>query len=260
MDLGLRGKTALVTGGSLGIGRAIALQMAQEGADVVIVARGQERLEAARKLLEARGVRVVAISQDLSEQASADRCVNLVQAHFGKLDILINNAGYYAYGNFLELTDSDWAEGFGLKFFGYIRVTRAFWPMLREVSGAVINIIGINARAGTDAFSISGATGAALVNLTKSMALVGTRDRVRVNAVAPGIIATDRFPVRVALEAKQKAVSEEKAIEMMMLEHRVTRPGNPAEVADAVCFLASPRAAYIHGAILDLDGGLNNAV
>jgi 3-oxoacyl-[acyl-carrier protein] reductase len=260
MELELQGKTAVVTGGSLGIGFASAAALAREGARVVLIARRQEPLDRAKEQIEAAGGTALTIAKDLSRPDAAEECRQMVAKAWGGVDILVNNAGYYAYGNFLELTEADWAQGFDLKFFGYIRMTRAFWPMLKAASGSVVHIIGINARIGTAGFMISGAIGSALVNVTKSMAIVGTRDGVRVNGIAPGIIATDRFPVRVALEAKQKGISEARAVERIMQESRVRRAGEPGEVGDAVCFLASQRSAYVHGTVLDLDGGFNSAI
>ncbi|HYO78188.1 MAG TPA: SDR family oxidoreductase, partial [Thermoanaerobaculia bacterium] len=174
---------------------------------------------------------------------------------FGRLDLLVNNAGATQRGDFLELTDETWADGFALKFFGAMRCCRAAWPHLVATRGAIVNISGVGGRTGSAEFTIGGSVNAAVLNLTKALADRGIKDGVRVNAINPGSIATERLTVRMRKVAAETGVDVSAAAERMAASLRVARFGEPAEVGRAVAFLASPQAAYCQGAILDVDGG-----
>lgn len=261
MDFGLAGKVAVVTGANRGIGLAIAESLAREGAKVLLVARDEERLRtAAKEIAGSTFARVEYLSLDLRRPEASLECMEAVRSKFGHLDILVNNAGDTKRGDFLELTDDDWERGFSLKVFGYVRMSRAAWPLLKETKGSIVNIIGSNARAGNAIFTIGGAANAALVNFTKSLADLGLKDGVRVNAINPGAIRTERLDSRIAYVSRTEGVTPEAAVEEILRQSRVTRFGTPAEIADSVVFLVSAQAAYIQGAILDIDGGLNRAV
>ncbi|MCQ4166491.1 SDR family oxidoreductase [Tahibacter harae] len=252
MDLQLAGKTAIVTGASRGIGRAIAVALAAEGASVVAVARSGDAL---RQLVGALPVPGLAVAADLREDAAAEHVVAQALGLSGRLDILVNNAGATVRGDFLALDDGAWQDGFALKFFGAMRLCRAAWPSLRARAGAIVNVVGIGGRSGSAEFSIGGAVNAALLNLTKALADRGVADGVRVNAVNPSSIATDRLQARVRTQAAAQGVDEAEAARRIAAELRVARFGTPEEIAAAVVFLASPRAAYCQGTILDVDGG-----
>lgn len=261
MDLGLAEKVAVVTGANRGIGLAIADSLAREGAKVLLVARDEDRLRAAAKDIGGSTfARVDYISLDLRRPEAASACMDAVRSKFGRLDILVNNAGDTKRGDFLELTDEDWERGFSLKVFAYVRMARAAWPLLKETRGSVINIIGSNARAGNAIFTIGGAANAALVNFTKSLADLGVKDGVRVNAINPGAIRTERLDSRIGYVSRTVGVTREAAAEEILRQSRVSRFGTPAEIGPSVVFLASAQAAYIQGAVLDIDGGLNRAV
>jgi 3-oxoacyl-[acyl-carrier protein] reductase len=174
---------------------------------------------------------------------------------FGRLDVLINNAGATKRGDFLTLTDRDWSDGFALKFFGAMRLSRAAWPHLQASRGAIVNIVGIGGRTGSAEFAIGGAVNAALMNLTKVLADRGVKDGVRVNAINPGSIATERLQTRIRTYAAENNIDVEEAARRMPQGMKIARFGEPAEIARTVAFLASPQAAYIQGAILDVDGG-----
>jgi len=260
MDLGLAGNTALITGASRGIGRAIALALAGEGMAVMLVARDAERLAAVQAEIRYAGGRAECLAIDLRLPGSAEQCLAATERAFGALSLLVNNAGDTKHGSFFELTDGDWENGFSLKFYSYMRLSRAAWPTLKAQRGMIVNIIGTNARAGNALFTIGGAVNAALVNLTKSLADLGVTDGVRVNAINPGGIRTDRHEQRLSLRAGREGVSTGEAAQRILRETRVDRFGLPEEIGAAVAFLASKHAEYFQGAIIDIDGGLNRAV
>jgi 3-oxoacyl-[acyl-carrier protein] reductase len=153
------------------------------------------------------------------------------------------------------LSEADWADGFGLKFYGAMRLSRAAWSHLRASSGAIINIVGIGGRTGQAEFAIGGAVNAALLNLTKVLADRGVKDGVRVNAINPGGIATDRLTLRLRTFAAEHRVELAQAEEEMARAFGVARFGQPEEIARLVAFLVSPQAAFCQGAIVDADGG-----
>ena len=252
MYLLLSGKVAIVTGASRGIGKAIAEKLSAEGMKVVLVARSKAELESVAKSFPNESL-VQAI--DLREPDSADQVVTSTIEKFGKLDLLVNNAGATKRGDFLTLTDDEWMDGFALKFYAAMRLSRAAWTHLIESKGSIINIIGVGGRTGSAEFTIGGTVNAALMNLTKALADRGVKDGIRVNAINPGSIVTERLQTRIQNYAKTNNISLEEAAKRLPHEMKIDRFGEPAEIARAVTFLASPQAAYIQGAILDVDGG-----
>ena len=172
MELNLRGKTALVTGASRGIGASIAQELAREGVRVCLAARDQSKLdEVAGSIAAISGSnRTAVIAGDLRQPATAQAAVEAAVAAFGRLDILVNNAGATKRADFFALTEDDWQDGFALKFHGYVRTTRAAWPHLRESHGCIVNIVGIGSRSGSAEFTIGGSVNVALLNFTKAMA------------------------------------------------------------------------------------------
>src|SRR5215471_13299873 len=190
MDLQLAGKVGIVTGASRGIGRAIAATLAAEGMRLTLVARSRDQLETLAASVPAESL-VQAL--DLREPDAPAAAVTATLATFGRLDLLVNNAGATKRGDFFALTDADWADGFALKFLGAMRCSRAAWPHLQNAGGSIVNIIGIGGRTGSAEFTIGGSVNAALLNLTKALADRGVAEGVRVNAINPGSIATERL-------------------------------------------------------------------
>lgn len=252
MNLELSGKVAIVTGASRGIGRAIAETLAAEGMHLTLAARSRELLDDLAGSLKTPSL-VQAV--DLREPDVPAAVIAATVARFGRLDLLVNNAGAAKRGDFLDLSDADWDDGYRLKFFGAMRCARAAWPHLRKSGGAIINIVGIGGRTGTAEFTIGGTVNAALLNLTKCLADRGIQDGVRVNAINPGSIATERLQVRLRSFAAERGVDVRAAEQEMAKAFKIARFGEPAEIARVVAFLASPQASYCQGAIVDVDGG-----
>ena len=194
MHLQLNDKVAIITGASRGIGRSIAHILAAEGMRLVLVARSHDQLN---NVAELSPVETLVVATDLRDPDAPGAVVAAAMARFGQIDLLVNNAGATKRGAFLALPDTDWMDGFALKFFGAMRLCRAAWPHLLQTQGSIVNIIGIGGRTGSDEFAIGGSVNAALLNLTKSLADRGVRDGIRVNAINPGAILTDRLLNRV---------------------------------------------------------------
>jgi 3-oxoacyl-[acyl-carrier protein] reductase len=252
MDLELRNRVAIVTGASKGIGRAIAQTLAREQMRLVLAARSEHLLN---DVASACGGECLVLAIDLREPDSPQKLIDSTIERFGGIDLLINNAGATKRGDFLKLTDDEWADGYALKVFGAMRCCRAAWPHLKTRAGSIINIVGIGGRTPGAEFTIGGSVNAALLNLTKSLADLGTTDGVRVNAINPGSIATDRLQVRIRNFATEHNIEATQAATEMAKHMGIARFGAPEEIASVVAFLASPQASYIHGAIIDVDGG-----
>jgi 3-oxoacyl-[acyl-carrier protein] reductase len=252
MDLQLSGKVGIVTGASRGIGRAIAETLAAEGMKLTLVARSRDQLES---LAASISTNTLIQAVDLRQPEAPAAVVSATLAEFGCLDLLVNNAGATKRGNFLELSDADWHDGYALKFFGAMRGARAAWPHLCASSGGIINIVGIGGRTGTAEFTIGGAVNASVLNLTKCLADRGLKEGVRVNAINPGSIATERLQIRLREFASESGVDVAAAEKEMASAFKIARFGEPAEIARVVAFLASPQSSYCQGAIVDVDGG-----
>jgi NAD(P)-dependent dehydrogenase (short-subunit alcohol dehydrogenase family) len=250
MKLNLKNKIAIVTGASRGIGMAIAQTLSAEGMKLTLVARSP-----LDELASSLPTECLPLSLDLRFPDSAAQIMEATIKKFGALDLLVNNAGATKRGDFLTLTDEEWADGYSLKFFGAMRLSRSAWTHLVKSKGSIINIIGVGGRTGSAEFSIGGSVNAALMNLTKVLADRGIKDGVRVNAINPGSIATERLQTRIKAFASEKNLSHEEATEQLVKDSDIARFGEPHEIAHAVAFLASSQASYIQGAILDVDGG-----
>lgn len=257
MKLQQNGKVVIVTGASKGIGRAIAQALAGEGMHLVLAARSRDALE---ELAEALPTPCLVQAVDLCEPAAPAALVAATMAHFGRLDAVVNNAGVPMRGDFLSLSDAQWDEAFALKFFAAQKLCRAAWPHLAAHQGAIVSIAGAAGRTAHGDFAAIGAVNAALLNLTKVLADRGVQDGVRVNAINPGFIVTDRMQARLNGFAQQQGITVEEAARRMPQAFGISRFGAPEEIAAAVAFLLSDAAAYIQGAILDIDGGLTRTL
>ncbi|MET0567729.1 MAG: SDR family oxidoreductase [Hyphomicrobiaceae bacterium] len=262
MDLGLKGKAAVVTGASRGIGEAIGRGLAEQGVDVCLVARSKDDLEKVAADIKAKTSRRVATHvADLSDPKAPAAAVKAAVDAFGRLDILVNNAGATKRGDFFTLTEEDWASGFGLKFYSAVRMTRNAWPHLKaSKSGAIVNIVGIGARVASAEFTIGGSVNSALVNFTKATADMGQFQGVRVNGLNPGHIHTSRLEVRVKNTMKAQNITWEEAVKRDVEHLGINRFGDPREIADLVAYLCSSRAAFINGSVIDIDGGQTKAL
>jgi 3-oxoacyl-[acyl-carrier protein] reductase len=256
----LDGKTAIVTGSNRGIGRAIAGRLASEGARVVLSARDEAMLSAAVQEIGEAGGCAAARPLDLRKEAAAARLVEFAAATFGPPDIVVNNAGATKRGDFFELSEEDWSDGFALKFFGAVRLTRAAWPHLKQRGGSVVNISGVGGRMPGPYFSIGGSVNAALLSFTKAMADVGVRDGVQVNAINPGSIRTERFRRLLAQQAAEQNIPLEHAERKIIENNKITRIGEPHEIAALVAFVVSPEGRLLQGAMIDMDGGATKVI
>jgi len=256
----LNGKVAIVTGASKGIGRSIARQLARDGAAVLLTARDAAALAGVVREIEVEGGQAALCALDLREQEAQERLVRTAVQSFGGIDIVVNNAGATKRGNFLALTDDEWADGFALKFFGSVRLTRAAWPLLKERAGSVVNIVGVGGRTPGAEFAIGGSVNAALLSFTKALAEVGVRDGVQVNAVNPGFVRTDRLDARLRKAAQEQGVSPAEAADRMVKSAGVTRLGEPEDIANLVAFIVSPQGRLLQGALIDIDGGQTKTI
>lgn len=253
LDLQLGDKTALVTGGSKGIGRAAAFALAGEGCSLVLAARGQQSLEATAEAIRARHrVQVWTVAADLS----TDEATRMVAGRAGEIDILVNNAGAIPPGGLLAVEDATWRRAWDLKVFGFISLTRAIYPaMIARRAGVVVNVIGAAGEQFPPGY-ITGATGnAALMAFTRALGRESTAHGVRVVGINPGPVETERAEML----ARAAAAKEGQDPERWRERNRTLpfgRAAKPEEIGDAVAFLASPRSGYTSGAILTINGGM----
>ena len=258
MDLGIRGRAALVTGGSRGIGWCAAQRLLEEGARVAICGRTREAIEEAREDLARRtGGEVLAVQADTSREADIPRLVRAVADRFGGVDILVNNAGTMSSGRFAVLTDDALKIQLETKLFGFLRLIREVVPHMRAQKwGRIVNMIGGAGKEPDPYMFGSGMTNSALLNLTKSLSTEFGEEGILVNAVCPGWVDTALWRRNAGgLAAELGAKTEEDARRLAARKNALNRFGRPEELADAIAFLCSERASYITGVSLNLDGG-----
>lgn len=258
MEIRLDGKSAIVTGGSKGIGLAIATQFAQSGADVALLARGQEALDAAVAAVSARTrTRVIAVSCDVAKSEDVKRAYERVNAELGKIDILVNNAGTSRAMPFAQVTDELWQEDLELKLFGAIRFARLVWPQMQDRRwGRIINILNIGAKAPRAASAPTSVSRAAGMALTKVLAGEGAPHNILVNALLVGRIESDQWVQR----ANELGKPLPEFLSEMGKAIPLGRVGRAEEFANLACFLASDAGSYITGTATNIDGGSSPVV
>ena len=262
MDLELGGKVALVTGGSKGIGRAIARELAAEGVRVAVVARDAGALDkVAAECRDRSSGEALAVPADLSRLDEVERVAREVKAGFGRIDILVNNAGSIRGGAFLQIPDAQWVEDWQLKLLGYIRMARAVFPLMQaQGGGRICNVVGAAARNPAATYLTGGAANAALVNFTKGLADVGAPSRILVTAVSPAATRTERWDALMAQQATASGRSVEELRAEAEAPYKLGRIATPEDIADVVCFLVSARAAFVTGICITVDGGATRGV
>jgi NAD(P)-dependent dehydrogenase (short-subunit alcohol dehydrogenase family) len=253
-------RTAVVTGASRGIGRGIAVRLAREGAHVVLSARDKAALDKAASEIRADGGSASTIPLDLRLPETPAQLAEFAASETGRIDVVVNNAGATKRGEFEDLTDEDFADGFALKYFGAVRLTRAAWPHLKASSGSVVFISGAGGRTPGRQFTIGGSVNAALLSFTKAMAEVGLRDGVQVNCINPGTIRTERFTARFAPLVKEMGGDEAAAERRYRQDQRIARIGEPADIAALVAFIVSPDGRLLHGSLIDMDAGATKTI
>lgn len=257
----LEGKVAVVTGGSRGIGEAVARRLAGEGCDCLLAARTADDLRAtAERLAHESGRQIVICPIDLRTLPGCEALVGKAKEVFGGVDILVNSAGNTQGGPFLEQPDDLWLDGFALKFYACVRLSRLFWPQLKKRRGTVINIVGGFARTPDPDFMIGGAVNAAVANFSKALAGLGLRDDVNVNAIHPGITLTRRAEEIFAQRARQAGTTPAAYKRASAAEQGLRRFGRPEDVAHLVAFLCSPQARHIQGTAIAVDGGATHGL
>ena len=252
----LAGKTAFVSGGTRGIGLAIAARLARDGADVMIAGSNPANSAAATETIAAQSDgRVESCAADLRTH---DGCQAAFDAHstaFGRCDILVHSAGATRGGVFPDQDDADFIDGFALKFHAGVRLARLFWPSLVTSHGTVVMIVGGASRTPDAKFMVGGAVNAALANFTKALAGQGLQDDVNVNWINPGQTETERLQQLLATRARDESRNIDDVRAERMRAEGIRRLGQPEDTAALVAFLCGDEARHIHGAGISVDGG-----
>jgi 3-oxoacyl-[acyl-carrier protein] reductase len=247
--------TAIVTGASQGIGRATAIRLAKDFANVVLVARQREHLLETAESVQANGANALIVDLDLADKASAKIVVQQSLASFGRIDALLNIAGAVPQIDLFEMTDEQWDSGMALKLHGARRLTIEAWPALREAGGSVVFTSGNSGIFPKAPYAAVGTINAAIAALAKAFSDRGISDGVQVNSVLPGPVMTGRRRSYLEHWAPLHDMSVEQAMEQFPREAGIARYGRPEEIAELMAFLVSPAARWMTGSMLRMDGG-----
>jgi len=255
MELGLKGKVVLITGGSKGIGLACARAFAAEGARVAIASRSQQNLDSAREALAQEGAAIVAIRADLTQAAEANAMVAAAENSLGPIDVLVNSAGAAKRHAIEEYDTEAWQQGMDAKYYPYVHAMDAVRPgMMARKRGAVVNIVGLGGRRAQTGHLAGGAANAALMLVSVGWAHALGRYGIRVNAINPASTYTGRVQQAIRLEAKENNITEAEALSRSEASIPLGRYCKPEEVAAVTLFLASDQASYVTGAVVPMDG------
>ncbi|MGB8348683.1 MAG: SDR family oxidoreductase [Ktedonobacteraceae bacterium] len=263
MDLGLTGKAALVLAASKGIGRACAATLAAEGAGVTIGSRNQQMLEqTAQEIERESGQRILAVPTDVNNEEDIKAIVTATMKAFGRIDILVTNAGGPPSGIFESLDDSQWQHAFEQIFLSIVRLIRLVSPVMQQTGGGrIINIVSTSVKQPIERLILSNALRLGVVGLAKTLSFELAPFNITVNNVCPGRILTDRIRQgHMVQEQIAQGISEDEALNSIAQDIPLQRLGKPEEVGALVAFLASEQAGYITGTTIQIDGGLVSAV
>ncbi|MHA1144939.1 MAG: SDR family oxidoreductase [Candidatus Helarchaeota archaeon] len=258
MDLNLADKVVLVTGGSKGIGRAIALKFAAEGCKkLIICARTEKTLMETRNEINTKfGIDVLAVVTDLTKTKDIDHLAEIIQDRFGGIDILINNTGGPPPGEFKDFSLKDWQDAVSLNLFSVIYCCQKFLPRMKEKGwGRIINMTSVSVKQPSNNIILSNVVRSGVVGLTKSMSNELARHNILINAVAPGYTETDRVKQIVERNSRRDKISVEEVRRRIIEQIPIKRIGTPEEIANVVVFLASDQASYVTGVNIQVDGG-----
>ena len=261
MDLNLKGKVALVVASSQGLGKAIALELAKEGAHIMLTSRNEEKLQAVKE--EIQGLSKGNVSYFRCDITKAEEIQNLIKKtneDLGKIDILINNAGGPPGGTFEKFDDEDWQKAFELNLLSYIRIIRAALPDLKREGGRIINIASSSIKVPIPGLILSNTFRLGIIGLAKSLAEELAPNNILVNTVAPGRIATDRVAYLDQIKADNQGKTREEVEETSKKAIPLGRYGKPEEFAKVVTFLASEASSFVTGTSLLVDGGMVKAI
>lgn len=261
MDFSLRDKVALITGGGRGIGKAVALMLAEHGVNVAICGRTSETLEATAEEIRAMGVKAWPIVADVSENQNIVDFVREVAASAGRVDILVNNAVTSVRAPFNEQTDEQWQYHINVKLMAYIRCAREVLPYMQKGGwGRIVNIGGMTARISSPYRITNGIVNAGVANFTKAFADFAAPDNITVNCVHPGTTATDRMVEGFERYARDAGVTVDEIAKQKMAEIPMRRFTQPEDIASAVLFFCSPLANVVTGQCIAVDGGIGTSI
>ena len=261
MQLGLAGRVALITGGSKGIGNAVATALAREGVNLAICARGKTELDQAAEHLRSLGVQALSVPTDMTDAKAVHNFVATAADHFGRIDILVNNAVTSTQNSFEALSDEEFRYHIDVKLMGYIRCARAVWPHMRSRGwGRIVNVAGMTARIVTDYRMTNGVVNSAVTNFTKHLAEQTGKDGITVNAVHPGYTWTPRLQGILRRWAELENVSLDEACKRRCAEIPIGRFIEPEDLARLIVFLCSDAAGAITGQAIAVDGGSGRSI